>query len=84
VVYHHQGATTAGHALEARRSALTEYYMLRSRLRFTWRHNRRALPWLWRRSWRDVARLARERRPRVMLRCARALLSPSTLLGSGR
>ena len=44
VVYHKEGRTIGSSRDATRRSALSDYYMVRSRLRFTWRHARVAFP----------------------------------------
>src|SRR5688500_2937982 len=44
VVYHKEGRTTGASRDGARRTALADYFMIRSRLRFTWMHAPAALP----------------------------------------
>jgi GT2 family glycosyltransferase len=44
IVYHKEGSTIGSSRDGASRSALSDYYMVRSRVRFTWKHARLALP----------------------------------------
>jgi GT2 family glycosyltransferase len=44
IVYHKEGSTIGSSRDGASRTALSDYYMVRSRVRFTWKHARLALP----------------------------------------
>lgn len=47
LVYHKEGGSIGSSADGRGRSALSDRYLLRNRLRFAWRHRRHALPLVW-------------------------------------
>ena len=84
VVYHKEGASAGTNRDAQRRSATADRYLLRSRLRFTYRCRRADLPAVLRDTLRGIGERVGDGQYRRALTSMLVMLSPRTYLGFGR
>jgi GT2 family glycosyltransferase len=84
IVYHKEGASAGSSADAERRTLQSERYLVRNRLRFTWRHNRRYLLPVVLTTLRVALRRLRDRRYAEAKLYLGAVVSPRTYVGFGR
>jgi GT2 family glycosyltransferase len=78
IVYHKEGGAIGSHRDPARKSALADRFAVRNRLRYTFRHDKLALPTIWLATLVAIANRIRRRQPERARQVARTLFSPST------
>jgi len=76
-VFHKAGRSIGSASAVSGRSAFSDYWMARSRLKFTWRHYRWLWPLHWLLGWAQVARRLWRRQPGNARAIARAILGRS-------
>jgi GT2 family glycosyltransferase len=74
IVYHKAGQSIGSPSAKAGRSAFSDYWLTRSRLRFIWRHYRLLWPWHWLLGWPRAAWRLLRRRPAQAAAILRATL----------
>lgn len=73
-IFHKAGSSIGSASAKSRRSAFSDYWMNRSRLKFIWRFERLLWPWHWMLSWGLVLRRLIRRQPAHAKAIARAAL----------
>jgi hypothetical protein len=72
-VFHKHGGSIGSSSVKGGRSALSEYYMLRSKLAFYWRHGKLLLPLIWLQGWLQIGLRLLRRQPGKALAMGRAM-----------
>lgn len=73
-IFHKAGSSIGSTSARSKRSAFSDYWMNRSRLKFVWRHARLLWPWHWLLTWVLVLRRVGRRQPAHARAIARAAL----------